>query len=77
MNFICNKKLSKKIQDLEEIGVEEEMGLIMGIKRDDTLIPLSEEILELVAFSLWNKSKIIHTCSKKFKLTVEEIVEKV
>ena len=48
MNFIVNDKLTKKLKNIKEIGTSSEDGYIMGIKDNDELVPLSQEIMELV-----------------------------
>ena len=48
MEFTVNKNLTKKLKSLIEIGVSNDDGLIMGIKENNELIPLSQEIMELV-----------------------------
>ena len=75
MKFTINEKLTKKLKGLEAIGVEVEQGLIMGIKENDTLVPLSQEIMELVCISLMDKKKTLVECfDMKFKITVEQII---
>lgn len=75
MKFTINEKLTKKLKGLEAIGVEVEQGLIMGIKENDTLVLLSQEIMELVCISLMDKNKtLIEFCDMKFKITVEQII---
>ena len=75
MKFTINEKLTKKLKGLEAIGVEVEQGLIMGIKDNDELVPLSQEIMELVCISLMDKNKtLIEFCDMKFKITVEQII---
>ena len=76
MEFTINKNLTKKLKGLVEIGVSNDDGLIMGIKKNDELIPLSQEIMELVCISLMDKKKtLISFCDTPFKLTVEQIVK--
>lgn len=75
MKFTINEKLTKKLKGLETIGVEVEQGLIMGIKENDEIVPLSQEIMELVCTSLMDKNKtLIEFCDMKFKITVEQII---
>jgi len=75
MNFIVNDKLTKKLKGIKEIGTSSEDGYIMGIKDNDELVPLSQEIMELVCISLMNKNKtLIEFCDIKFKITVEQII---
>ena len=74
MEFTINKNLTKKLKGLVEIGVSNDDGLIMGIKKNDELIPLSQEIMELVCISLMDKKKtLISFCDITFKITVEQI----
>ena len=74
MKFTVNKNLTKKINGLVEIGVSNDDGLIMGIKENNKLIPLSQEIMELVCLSLIDKKKtLISFCDITFKITVEQI----
>lgn len=74
MNFIINDKLTRKLKGVEEIGVSSENGYIMGIKENDELVPLSQEIMELVCTSLMDRNKtLIEFCDMKFKITVEQI----
>lgn len=74
MEFTVNKKLTKKLKGLIEIGVSNDDGLIMGIKENNKLIPLSQEIMELVCLSLMDKKKtLISFCDTTFKITVEQI----
>ena len=71
MEFTVNKNLTKKLKGLVEIGVSNDDGLIMGIKENDELIPLSQEIMELVCISLMDKKKtLISFCDMEFKVTV-------
>ena len=73
MEFTVNKNLTKKLKGLVEIGVSIDDGLIMGIKENDELIPLSQEIMELVCISLMDKKKtLISFCDMEFKVTVEQ-----
>ena len=73
MEFTVNKNLTKKLKGLVEIGVSNDDGLIMGIKENNELIPLSQEIMELVCISLMDKKKtLISFCDMKFKVTVEQ-----
>ena len=73
MEFTVNKNLTKKLKGLVEIGVSIDDGLIMGIKENNKLIPLSQEIMELVCISLMDKKKtLISFCDMKFKVTVEQ-----
>ena len=74
MEFTVNKNLTKKLKGLVEIGVSNNDGLIMGIKENNELIPLSQEIMELVCISLMDKKKtLISFCDITFKITVEQI----
>ena len=74
MKFTINEKLTKKLKGLEAIGVEVEQGLIMGIKENDEIVPISQEIMELVCISLMDKKKtLISFCDMEFKITVEQI----
>lgn len=74
MNFIVNDKLTKKLKGIKEIGASSENGYIMGIKESDELVPLSQEIMELVCTSLMDKNKtLIEFLDMKFKITVEQI----
>ena len=74
MEFTVNKNLTKKLKGLVEIGVSIDDGLIMGIKENDELTPLSQEIMELVCISLMDKKKtLISFCDMEFKVTVEQI----
>ena len=74
MNFIINDKLTIKLKGVKEIGVSSEDGYIMGIKENDELVPLSQEIMELVCTSLMDKNKtLIEFLDMKFKITVEQI----
>lgn len=74
MEFTVNKNLTKKLKGLIEIGVSNDDGLIMGIKENNKLIPLSQEIMELVCISLMDKKKtLISFCDTTFKITVEQI----
>lgn len=74
MNFIINDKLTRKLKGVKEIGVSSEDGYIMGIKENDELVPLSQEIMELVCTSLMDRNKtLIEFCDMKFKITVEQI----
>lgn len=74
MNFIINDKLTRKLKGVKEIGVSSENGYIMGIKENDELVPLSQEIMELVCTSLMDRNKtLIEFCDMKFKITVEQI----
>ena len=74
MKFTVNKNLTQKINGLIEIGVSNDDGLIMGIKENNKLIPLSQEIMELVCISLMDKKKtLISFCDITFKITVEQI----
>ena len=59
MEFTVNKNLTKKLKGLIEIGVSNNDGLIMGIKENNELIPLSQEIMELVCISLMDKKKTL------------------
>lgn len=73
MEFTVNKNLTKKLKGLVEIGVSIDDGLIMGIKENNKLIPLSQEIMELVCISLMDKKKtLISFCDMEFKVTVEQ-----
>lgn len=73
MEFTVNKNLTKKLKGLVEIGVSIDDGLIMGIKENNELIPLSQEIMELVCISLMDKKKtLISFCDMEFKVTVEQ-----
>ena len=73
MEFTVNKNLTKKLKGLIEIGVSIDDGLIMGIKENNKLIPLSQEIMELVCISLMDKKKtLISFCDMEFKVTVEQ-----
>ena len=73
MEFTVNKNLTKKLKGLIEIGVSNDDGLIMGIKENNELIPLSQEIMELVCISLMDKKKtLIPFCDMEFKVTVEQ-----
>lgn len=73
MEFTINKNLTKKLKGLVEIGVSIDDGLIMGIKENNELIPLSQEIMELVCISLMDKKKtLISFCNMEFKVTVEQ-----
>lgn len=73
MEFTVNKNLTKKLKGLVEIGVSNDDGLIMGIKENNELIPLSQEIMELVCISLMDKKKtLIPFCDMEFKVTVEQ-----
>ena len=73
MEFTVNKNLTKKLKGLVEIGVSIDDGLIMGIKENNKLIPLSQEIMELVCISLMDKKKtLISFCDIEFKVTVEQ-----
>lgn len=73
MEFIINKALTEKLEDITSIGVEETDGMIMGITENEEMIPLSKEIFELVAFALWDKSILVEACDMKFKIKVEKI----
>lgn len=74
MEFTVNKNLTQKIKGLVEIGVSNDDGLIMGIKKNDELVPLSQEVMELVCISLMDKKKtLISFCDITFKITVEQI----
>ena len=74
MKFSVNKNLTNKLKGLVEIGVSNDDGLIMGIKKNDELIPLSQEIIELVCISLMDKKKtLVSFCDMNFKITVEQI----
>ena len=76
MEFTVNKNLTQKLKGLVEIGVSIDDGLIMGIKENNELIPLSQEIMELVCISLMDKKKtLISFCDTTFKITVEQIVK--
>ena len=73
MEFTVNKNLTKKLKGLVEIGVSIDDGLIMGIKENNELISLSQEIMELVCISLMDKKKtLISFCDMEFKVTVEQ-----
>ena len=73
MEFTVNKNLTKKLKGLVEIGVSIDDGLIMGIKENNELIPLSQEIMEMVCISLMDKKKtLISFCDMEFKITVEQ-----
>lgn len=75
MEFTINKTLTKKLKGIKQIGVSIEDGLIMGVKSNDELVPLSQEILELVCISLMDKKKtLVEFCDMKFKITVEQII---
>ena len=74
MKFTVNKNLTRKLKGLVEIGISSDDGLIMGIKENNKLIPLSQEIMELVCLSLMDKKKtLISFCDITFKITVEQI----
>lgn len=74
MKVVINKTLTSKLEDLEAIGNNaEEVGGIFGVKENDELVPLSQEIYELVAFDLMDKkSKALECFGRKFKITIEE-----
>lgn len=75
MEFTINKTLTEKLKSLKSIGVENKDGLIMGIKEDNSLVPLSQEIMELVCISLMDKKKTLVECfDVRFKITVEQVL---
>jgi len=75
MKFTINEKLTKKLKGLETIGVEVEQGLIVGIKENDEIVPISQEIMELVCLSLMGKKKVLVECfDEKFKITLEQVL---
>ena len=75
MEFTINKILTKKLKGIRQIGVSTEDGLIMGMKSNDELVPLSQEILELVCISLMDKKKtLVEFCDLKYKVTIEQIL---
>ena len=77
MEFIINKTLTDKLKNIKSIGISVDDGLIMGIDKKDKLIPLSQEIMELVCISLMDKKKtILSSCDVTYKISVEQIINK-
>lgn len=75
MEFTINKTLTKKLQGIKQIGVSTKDGLIMGIKSNNELVPLSQDILELVCISLMDKKKtLVEFCDLKYKVTIEQVL---
>lgn len=77
MEFIINKTLTDKLKNIKSIGISVDDGLIMGIDKKDKLIPLSQEIMELVCISLMDRKKtILNSCDVTYKISVEQILNK-
>lgn len=77
MEFIINKTLTDKLKNIKSIGISVDDGLIMGIDKKDKLIPLSQEIMELVCISLMDRKKtILNSCDVTYKISVEQIINK-
>ena len=77
MEFIINKALTDKLKNIKSIGVSVDDGLIMGIDKKDKLIPLSQEIIELVCISLMDRKKtILSSCDVTYKISVDKILNK-
>lgn len=74
MELIVQDSFTDKLERIVRIGNETETGMIFGFDKDDNLIPLSQEIFELVVFSLVDDGKTIIECfDRKFKLTLEQL----
>lgn len=74
IELITNISLTNKLKKIDTISVEVKRGMIFGVCEDDELIPMSQEIFEVVATALiGSNGKILEALGRKFKITAEEI----
>ena len=74
MNVLTNSELTEKLKNIVSIFNDADSGRIFGEDEDGQLIPMSQEIFELVVVSLMDsKKKIIECFDRKYKVTIEEL----
>lgn len=77
MELIINKALSQKLKKNNIVGIgsnTDDIGGICAATKNGKLIPVGEEVYDLVLLDLWDKkSKLIESFDRQFKITIEQV----